>query len=120
MEMIYTDTPRSRRNDSESSHEAADRVKTSGSLAAQQSEVLCAVRRWPGCTAIELAHHMTERDWIDDCRYEACVPDWRFYHDWTRRRLPELAPHLIQKGPIRVCKKSGRKALTWFPRGNAT
>lgn len=109
--MIYTDTPRSRRDDPETSHLAADEIKASGRLARQQAFVLESVRRFPGCTAIELAQKMSDYDDSPEG-----VLGWRFFHDWTRRRLPELAPHKVTKGPIRKCTKSGRNAITWWPK----
>ena len=42
----YTDTPRARRSDPETSHLAAERIKPK--LRAQQQAVLDALARWPG------------------------------------------------------------------------
>ena len=95
-----TDTPRARRTDPVTSHEAADAIKASGELNRQQQDVLAALRRWPGSTSLELAGRMQVSRQV------------------TGRRLPELAPIYVRQGnpsagEFRVV--NGRRHLCWFP-----
>lgn len=94
---LFTDTPRARRNDPETSHLAAERIKASGALGKQQQAVLAAVRNWPGCTAVEIA----QRAQID--RYA------------VSRRLPELSPVHVRRGPPKICSVKGTPQTTWRP-----
>jgi DNA-binding MarR family transcriptional regulator len=68
-----------------------------GRLKARQSAALQAVRDWPGQTATELA--------------EACgIFDPRIFN----RRLPELEKlGMVERGPARGCRVTGRLAATW-------
>lgn len=91
----FTDTPRARRSDPETSHLAAERIKPK--LRAQQQAVLDALARWPGSTAVELAHE-TGLD-----RY------------LVSRRLPELVPVHARRGKPRVCSVNGTPMTTWYP-----
>lgn len=91
-----TDTPRARRTDPVTSHEAADAIKASGELGRQQREVLDAVRRWPGLTSLELGARMNINRWQ------------------VARRLPELEPLHVRKGERR--RVNGRRHVTWWPR----
>jgi hypothetical protein len=91
----YTDTPRSRRSDPETSHTAADRIRPK--LRAQQQAVLDALQRWPGSTAVELA----KVSGLD--RY------------LVSRRLPELVPVHVRRGKPRVCTVAGSAQGTWYP-----
>ena len=97
---LFADLPRSRRNDPETSHEAAEAIKASGELCRQQAEVLAALRRWPGSTSIELAGRMGVGRHL------------------TARRLPELDGVWARKGDpgkgeYRVA--NGRRHVQWFP-----
>lgn len=94
---LLADTPRARRTDPETSHQAAAAIKASGALTKQQHAVLDAVRRWPGKTAVELAR-LSGLD-----RYA------------VSRRLPELNVVHVRRGPPRACKVNGRAQGTWFP-----
>ncbi len=95
---LYTDTPRSRSTDIESSHAAADEVKSSGRLAIQQSQVLAAVREWPGRTSRELAQYMHCDRYL------------------VARRLPELeSAGKVRKGGLRECAIGHRLACEWWP-----
>jgi hypothetical protein len=95
---LYADLPRSRSTDPQSSHAAAEEVKSSGRLALQQAQVLDAVRRWPGRTSRELARY------IGGDRYVVA------------RRLPELEVALkVRKGGTRLCSMGGRPAVEWWP-----
>ena len=94
---MFVDTPRSRRADPETSHLAAERIKSSGALGHQQAAVLAAVRQWPGMTAVELAH-LAKMD-----RYA------------VSRRTAELAGVKIRRGPVRVCTVNGTPMTTWAP-----
>ena len=90
-----TDTPRARRHDPLTSHLAAERVKPR--LRKQQEAVLAALTRWPGSTAVELAH-ATGLD-----RY------------LVSRRLPELVPVWARRGKPRLCSVAGTAQTTWYP-----
>jgi predicted transcriptional regulator len=87
-----------RRRDPSTSHTAAARLRESGKLRAQQQQVLDALIRWPGSTAVELA----TASGID--RYV------------VSRRLPELAtPGLVRRHTPRLCRVNGTPQTTWFP-----
>lgn len=109
LEMPLTDTPRARRTDPATSHQAADRIKDSGALGAQQHAVLALVRAYPGCTSAEIAMH-----------YAISRGDgpgaWREDRPMTARRLPELSPVHVRKGEPRECTLTGSQCLTWWPR----
>jgi hypothetical protein len=93
---LLADTPRSRRSDPETSHEAAEQVRRSGDLGRQQLAVLEAVKRWPGLTSLELAARLN----LD--RYQVA------------RRLPEIEAALrVRRGDIKSI--NGRNHLTWWP-----
>lgn len=93
---LMADLPRSRSDDPESSHDAADAVRRSGALAAQQKAVLEAVKQWPGLTSLELAARLK----LD--RYQVA------------RRLPEIeTAGRIRRGEIKTINH--RKHLTWWP-----
>jgi hypothetical protein len=94
---LMSDVPRSRRSDPETSHQAADEVRHSGVLGKQQRAVLEAVRAYPGKTAVELAHLAGLE------RYA------------VSRRLPELQPTHVRRGPPRDCSINGRPQSTWHP-----
>lgn len=93
---LLADLPRSRRSDPETSHEAAEQVRRSGELGRQQRAVLEAVKAHPGKTAVELAR-LAGLD-----RYA------------VSRRLPELQPVHVRRGPPRECTVNRRPQSTWF------
>ena len=95
-ERLLTDTPRARRRDPQTSHQAAEGIRRSGELGKQQRAVLEAVRAHPGKTAVELAH-LAGLD-----RYA------------VSRRTAELSPVHIRRGPPRICTVNGRPQTTWF------
>ena len=90
-----TDTPRARNTDPATSHRAAARILPR--LRAQQERVLEAVKRFPGSTAVELAH----RAGLD--RY------------MVSRRLPELSPIWVRRHAPRLCSIKGTAQTTWHP-----
>jgi hypothetical protein len=90
------DTPRARRSDPATSHLAAERVRPR--LRKQQRQVLDALTRWPGSTAVELA----TRSGLD--RY------------LVSRRLPELVPQYARRGKPRSCTVASTPQTTWYPR----
>lgn len=102
---LLADTPRARREDPETSHQAAESVRSSGALGWQQQLVLEAVKRHPGRTSAELGAAIAE-DRSED------VVVWRYR---AARRLPELQPVHVRRGPPRECRQTGRPAGTWFP-----
>lgn len=66
----------------------------------QRTQLLAAVRRTPGLTAVELARAVG----VD--RYAAS------------RRLPELeADGKVEKGDARTCRVNRRSMVTWWPPG---
>ena len=93
---LLADTPRSRRDDPSTSHEAADWVRRSGVLRGHQLLVLETVRKRPGSTYVELA--------------EACGLD----RHAVARRLKELEPFHIRRGE-EVKRPGPRPLLTWWP-----
>jgi hypothetical protein len=91
---------RARTTDPEPSHVAARALVASGELGRQQALAFALVRRRPGLTSHELADGNTV------LRYQLA------------RRLPELARPplmLVQRGPARRCRVTGRLATTWGP-----
>lgn len=106
---LLTDTPRARRDDPSTSHEAAERVRASGALRESQIIVRDAVRRWPGKTAVELGRLLDGTP----CRE---IP--REDHWWrieASRRLPELDPMHVRRGEPRTCSIAGTSQATWWP-----
>lgn len=93
---LLADTPRSRRDDPSTSHEAADWVRRSGVLRGHQLLVLETVRKRPGSTYVEIA--------------EACGLD----RHAVARRLKELEPMHIRRGE-EVKRPGPRPLLTWWP-----
>ena len=90
-------TPIARNSDPAPSHIAAEKLRASGKLRAQQQRVLDALTRWPGSTAVELA----TSSGID--RYT------------VSRRLPELVPLWARRGRPRACTVAGTIQGTWYP-----
>lgn len=84
-----------RRGDPSTSHLGAlDAAQRLGRL---QAEALDAVRRWPGCTATELAQHRGDGD-----------------PRKINRRMGELRTlGAIVEGPARACRVTNRMAATW-------
>jgi hypothetical protein len=93
---LLADTPRARRRDPQTSHQAAEGIRRSGELGKQQRAVLEAVRAFPGKTAVELAHLAGLN------RYA------------VSRRTAELSPAHIRRGPPRICTVNGRPQTTWY------
>lgn len=90
-------TPASRLNDPQSSHEAEGHINRSGARSVQQEIVLSAVRKNPGHTSRELTG-FCELD-----RYQIA------------RRLADLEQGgFVFKGHMRECTAGGRNAVTWF------
>ena len=90
-------TPRARATDPLTSHLAADRLAKSGKLREQQRQVLDALTRWPGSTAVELATNSGLDRYL------------------VSRRLPELVPQWARRGRPRVCTVAGTAQGTWYP-----
>lgn len=95
---LLADLPRARRDDPDTSHQAAEAIRRSGELGRQQRAVLEAVKAYPGKTAVELAR-LAGMD-----RYA------------VSRRLPELQPVHVRRGPPRECTVNHRPQSTWWPR----
>lgn len=116
---LLGDTPRSRVTDPETSHQAAQAVKDSGSLRQNQLIVLNAVHLWPGRTAVELGHLMAQagmtvvRGPKNNRRTVApTATQWRFE---CSRRLPELVPVHVRRGKPRRCEIAGTPQAVWHP-----
>jgi len=90
-------TPIARSSDPISSHLAAEEMTNSGKRGAQQRISADTVKRFPGHTSLELS--------------KLCGLD-RYQ---LARRLSEIENLSVEKGPLRCCKISGRKAMTWYP-----
>jgi DNA-binding MarR family transcriptional regulator len=97
--MTQLDLPLARAKDPITSHEAADRITTSGRIKTQRAEILRVVREMPGCTASEIArvlYHQTN--------HVSC------------RRLPELeGKGFVRRGAHRACRITSFNAATWWP-----
>lgn len=92
---LLADTPRARRDDPETSHKAAERVRRTGLLRGHQTKVLETVRQHPGATYVEIAEFAgLERHAV-------------------ARRLKELEPVYLKRGPERVVNR--RPLTTWWP-----
>ncbi len=89
--------PLSHRGDPQTSYEAAEALRRSGRLAAQQQAVLEGLRQCDGATHGELGAFMGVH-WL--------VP---------ARRLPELErAGLVRKGEARICTVKGSRCTTWW------
>ena len=88
---LFTDTPRARRNDPETSHIAAERIKASGTLAKHQNLIAQAIRSRPGMTYTEIAE-------VTGLERHA-----------VGRRLKELEPIHARRGEVRD------GMTTWWP-----
>lgn len=93
---LIADVPRSRLNDPETSHEAAEQIRRSGVLAGHQTAILNAVKRWPGLSSLEIAARLQ----LD--RHQVA------------RRLKEIeTAQRIRRGEAKHI--NGRNHLTWWP-----
>lgn len=91
-------TPAARATDPATSHLAAEAITASGARDAQQQLAAEVVQKHPGHTSNELA------GFCDLDRYALA------------RRLPECATAgAVRRGPARLCRVSGRSAVTWWP-----
>lgn len=104
---LLTDTPRARRSDPTTSHKAAERIKGIGALAQQQRLVREWVREHPGLTSAELARLMARRQDGDDKL-------WSKYRPMIARRLGELVPVYLRRGPQRRCLVTDSPSITWW------
>lgn len=117
---LFTERHAARRTDPETSHRAAREHKASGAWAQQQAAVFAWVRQYPGHTTQELAEICAKAKGPED---KGGTLD---RYDFARR-TSELAATtdkhgravqpLIERGPIRACTVTGKKALTWWPVG---
>jgi hypothetical protein len=100
--------PRARRNDSTSSHAAADRLERRGRAEAQMRVVLDAVSAHPGRSSRELAALSTPP-------YEMSAAEW--YHA-VARRLPELRRKglVARSGDDLMPEPTSGEALRWWSR----
>lgn len=97
--------PMARRDDPETSHNAADRQ--AGKLSERRAEVLQLVRERPGRTSGELARLLFARNQTLGIRQCAETP---------HKRLPELVKlGYVRRGEPRECTDSGYRAATWWP-----
>jgi hypothetical protein len=89
--------PLTHRSDPQRSREAAEHLKRSGKLAAQQQAVLGALRQCDEATHAELGAFMGVH-WLTPAR-----------------RLPELVrAGLAKKGEARICTVKGSRCTTWW------
>lgn len=95
---LFATTPLARNTDPRTSHVAAARLEASGKLRAQQRQVLDALTRWPGSTAVEIATHSGLDRYL------------------VSRRLPELAVSgHARRGRPRNCTIRGTAQTVWHP-----
>jgi len=86
-----------RRTDPVTSYEAARKMVDFGRLGTQRRAVLDALRQCNGVTSAELAETMGVSRYL------------------TARRLPDLAKGgRVARGPTRVCRVAGTRAVTWW------
>lgn len=90
-------TPIARKSDPGTSHTAGERLRESGKLREQQRQVLDALIRWPGSTAVEIATNSGLDRYL------------------VSRRLPELVPQYARRGKPRTCSVNGSAQTTWYP-----
>lgn len=96
---LFMQSPAARRRDPETSQLSEGWLRRSGILAAQERQVLEALRAHPGTTSQELAKHLPFAD-----RYV------------TSRRLAGLADKgMVHRGPKRFCNVSRMACITWHP-----
>jgi DNA-binding transcriptional ArsR family regulator len=94
---LEADIPLSHRSDPQTSYEAAENLKRSGKLGAQQQAVLEALRACDGATHAELGAFMGLH-WLTPAG-----------------RLPELGrAGLVRKGEARICRIKGSRCTTWW------
>ena len=92
--------PVAAKDDPGTSQAAGESVTGSGKREGQQMAALALVKRYPGCTSLELARKGGTLD-----RYVLA------------RRLPEIEKGgLVYQSTPKVCGISGYKAVTWWPR----
>jgi len=90
--------PPSRNSDPDTSVQAAQKLKQSGSWAGQKRRVFEALRRNPGLTSAEIANLMGGDRYIPS------------------RRLPDLErAGLVKRGRIRLCQVTKSQCITWWP-----
>jgi hypothetical protein len=87
--------------DPSTSHEAADRMNRSGTAKRNAAAVLALVKAHPWLTSRELSE-------LPDC------PTTIDRHEVARRCADLEKAGAIRKGPKRLCKAAGTKAVTWF------
>ncbi|HED53874.1 MAG TPA: winged helix-turn-helix domain-containing protein [Phycisphaerales bacterium] len=93
-------TPNHRSNDPPTSAMAGRDMESSGLARMQRGRCLRAVIETPGLTAREIEDRTEVK---------------------AHKRLPELRQSgLVVNGPARVCRISGRRAMTWLPAKHAT
>ena len=89
-----------RKSDPATSHAAAAHVVASGAAAAQQELTATAVKRYPGCTALELSRKSGIDRYVLGRRLSECEKDGT-----------------VERGQPKKCSESGRSAHTWYPPG---
>jgi len=88
-------TQNHRNNDPPTSALASRHIESSGAARMQRSRCLDAVIESPGQTAREIEDRIGVK---------------------AHKRLPELREAgLVVNGPIRTCRVTGRRAMTWLP-----
>ena len=97
IEAPWRNEPGCHRHDPDTSREAAEHLRRSGRLGAQQQAVLEALRQCDGATHAELGAFMGLH-WLTPAR-----------------RLPELErAGRVHKGEPRVCRVKGSRCTTWW------
>ncbi len=96
---LFMQPQTARQRDPDTSQLASGWLRSSGILAAQERQVLEALKGHPGATSQELAKHLAFGD-----RYV------------TSRRLAGLADKgMVRRGPKRFCQVSRMLCITWYP-----
>ena len=102
---------RARRQDVDTSHEAAERMNRSGRAATNAEKVLAYIKKYPGCTSAEIAAGVPcLGKTYDAARTEA----GRRTADLEKRKL--VKKRMVARTPVkRICRIKGTRAVTWWP-----
>lgn len=108
---LLIDTPATRRTDPTTSLKAETKLRKSGALGAQQRQVLEAVLRWPGRTAVELAALMARAEGHGEHTERGVRIRYM-----VSRRIADLArAELIRRGIPRICEINNTSQNTYYP-----
>lgn len=105
--------PRARKTDAVGSHDAAAAIERCGQARSDAQRILAAVRRWPGCTSMELARNARIERYTVAGRLPE-LADAERNPDPTVRRV-EFSTEANPTGNTVRCAVSGKRAIRWWP-----